>query len=100
MALNLSESFLLSCPSLSIIRQSLHQFNQAFLQANGHLAQLVNQCLASNPVQFWLDCSTIPLVISAVQCEGDGLLFGLFKLTRNFCHVLHRGRLNMLLNAK
>ena len=39
----------------------------------------------------------MPGVICAVQCEGDGLLVGLFKLTKNYCHVLHKERCNMFL---
>ena len=90
------ESFLISCPSLEPTRQSFMEFRISFLQANKHLSQLVDNCLVSDPVQFWLDCSTMAQVIHAVQCYGDGLLLGLFKLTRNFCHVLHKGRVSLL----
>ena len=90
------ENFLTSCPSLSNTRQSLVQFTQAFLIANNHLAEIVEQCLSSEPVQFWLDCKTISVVISEVQRQGEGILVGLFKLTRHYCHVLHSERSSLL----
>ena len=40
--------------------------------------------------------STIAPVISAVQSHGEGILSGLFKLTRNYCHGLHKARVGML----
>ena len=80
------ENFILSCPSLFSTRQALYLFNTNFLEANPNLEPLVHICLETNPVQFWIDCSTMPPVISAVQLESESLLSGLFKLTRNFCH--------------
>ena len=90
------EHFLLSCPSLSSARQALHQFNLNYLSANPVIEPLVNICLESDPVQFWLDCSTMAQVISAVQHEGESLLFGLFKMTRNYCHGLWKARVDQL----
>ena len=90
------ENMLLSCSSLSPTRQNLVQFNISFLQANPHLAQLVQECLESDPIQFWLDPSTTAPFISAVQSHGVGILSGLFKLTRNYCHGLHKARSGIL----
>ena len=90
------EHFLLSCPSLSAARQALHQFNTNFMVANPNLESLVTICQESDPVQFWLDCSTMAPVISAVQQEGENLLFGLFKMTRNYCHGLWKARVAQL----
>ena len=48
-------------------------------------------------VQYWLDCSTMPAVISAVQAgDEENMLFVLLKLTRNYCHGLHKARLFLL----
>ena len=90
------ESFLLSCPSLSSSRAVLSQFKASFLIANPDLLPLVTECLLSNPVQFWLDCSTMPQVIEAVQHGSQALLYPLFKLTRNYCHTLHKERVRLL----
>ena len=90
------ENMLLSCFSLSPTRLKLVQFTILFLHANPHLTQLVHGCLDSDPIQFWLDPSTIAVVISAVQSQGEDILSGLFKLTRNYCHGLHKARVGML----
>ena len=90
------EHLLLSCPSLSTVRQTLQEFNKSYLSANPNLEPLVNICLESDPAQFWLDCSTLAPVISAVQREGESLLFGLFKMTRNYCHGLWKARVSQL----
>ena len=90
------ESFLLSCPSLSGSRALLSKSKADFLVANSDLLPLVTECVSSNPVQFWLDCSTMHQVIRAVQLSGQGLLHPLFKLTQNYCHTLHKGRVKLL----
>jgi hypothetical protein len=90
------ESLLLSCPSLSTTRANLMQFCWSFLHKFPQLISLVRTCLALDPVHFWLDCSTMAPVISAVQEEGECVLFPLFKVTRNYCHVLHTARVKML----
>ena len=90
------ESFLLSFPSLSNCTASLTLFKADFLAANPDLLTLVTECVTSNPMQFWLDCSTMHQVIRAVQLSGQGLLHPLFKLTQNYCHTLHKGRVKLL----
>ena len=92
------EHFLLSCPSLSSARQTLHIFNLSYLKTNPHLEIIVNECLAISAVQFWLDCSTMPPVITAVQQGGEGILFDILKMTRNYCHGLYKARKSMLEN--
>ena len=86
------ECFLMSCPSLASTRAELESLLYSCLNADPGLANLVRQCLAISAVQFWLDCSTMAPVITAVQLEGESVLFDLFKLTRNYCHVLHKAR--------
>ena len=90
------ESFLLSCPSLSSTRANLGEFKYNFLETNPDLLPLVTQCMTIDPVQFWLDCSTMPQVISYVQKCGHSVLFKLFKLTRHYCHTLHKQRISLL----
>ena len=93
------ETFLLSCSSLSHTRNALEHSTVQFFQKSSILETLVPLCIASDPVQFYLDCSTMPAVISAVQAHGEALLASLLKLTRNYCHVLHKARSDMLDSA-
>ena len=91
------ESFLLSCPSLQTIRQSLVIFTKTFISSTiPHLSSLVNMCLELNSVQFWLDCSVMAPVITEVQVNGDQVLKSLFKITRNYCYGLFKARKKML----
>ena len=93
---NSIETFLLSCPSLSVVRSQLQESFTIFCQNNPELSQTVENCLASQPMQFILDCSVIDSVILEVQTYGPKVLFKLFKLTRNFCFVMHKNRLQLL----
>ena len=92
------EAFLLSCPSLSVVRTELRESFLKFYRDNPDLENMVTECMRHSPVQFLLDCSTMPAVICAVQEYGDCVLFPLFKLTRNYCHRLHVTRSNLLSN--
>ena len=90
------ESLLLSCPSLSSTRDVLLQYQSEFLSNHPDLLTLVTECLVSDPVQFWLDCSTMKEVIRFVQENDRSVLYKLFKLTRNFCHTIHSKRVMLL----
>ena len=92
------EAFLLTCPSLSATRLELNISTTRFLHENPQLEEQVRTCMEISPVQFWLDCSTMPPVIDAVQYHGNVVLQLLFKLTRNYCHRLHIAR-NKLLSS-
>ena len=74
----------------------LLQFQSDFLSNHPDLLPLVTECLVSNPVQFWLDCSTMPQVIKYVQESDNSVLERLFKLTRNYCHTIHTKRVLLL----
>ena len=90
------ECFLLSCPSLSVTRQALLESTYRYLLDNP-LLPLVQECLGCHPVLFWLDCTTMPSVIRASQAYvGDSVIFILMKLTRNYCHGLHKARMSLL----
>ena len=90
------ESFLTTCPSLSTTRLALEEFNSTIIQAHPHLLPLYNLCLDQDATQFWLDCSTMAPVIKAVQKYGDVILEIFFRITRNYCHGLHKARMDML----
>ena len=64
-----------------------------------HLEKKVTECMAVNPVQFLLDCSTLHPVIKAVQKLGESVLHKLFKLSRNYCHRLHVTRTKLLIES-
>ena len=61
------EEFLLSCSSLSPTRRSLSPLLDTFMSSNPDLAIIIRECLSADPVQFWLDCSTMLPVIIAVH---------------------------------
>ena len=69
-------TLLFSCPSLSPTRLVLADYTNRILKATPQLVPLVNECLALDHTQFWLDCSTMAPVISAVQMGvGETLIF-------------------------
>ena len=90
------ESFLLSCPSLSVTRADMLELCWTFLNRFPKVSSLARICFALDPVQFLLDCSTMSPVIKAKQTDGDSVLYPLFKVTRNFCHSMHTARVTQL----
>ena len=66
---------------------------------NETVRNLAKEALNSNLdylLQFILDCSALPSVISATQQHGHVILYELFHLTRTWCFVMHRQRMRML----
>ena len=47
-------------------------------------------------MQFILDCSVLPMVITAYQKYGPVIHEQLFRVTRTWCRALHRDRLKAL----
>ena len=47
-------------------------------------------------LQFLLDCSSLPLVVTARQLFGDHTLQHLFKFTRTWCFMIHKKRMTSL----
>ena len=93
------EHILLHCPSLSATRASLAKFTLDYAKDNPDIQSvLLEYTKPTNPlfVQFLLDCSVIPRVISLTQLYGTNTLFKLFKVTRAWCYSLHRNRLKLL----
>ena len=93
------EHILVGCTSLSSAREILINFT---IHHAISVPSLTNIILTySNPnhplcSQFFLDCSTIPEVISAAQLLGPWVLERLFKISRTWCYSLHRERLKIL----
>ena len=61
------------------------------------LSSLVKDSIEANAPQFFLDCSTMSQVILAVQDSGRDILRDLFKLTRNYVHLLDKLRNELLI---
>ena len=90
------EAFLLSCPSISNTRLVLNDQLNSFCHNNQSLGVLIRKCLKQDTSQFLLDCSVMSEVIAEYQCSGNSVIIELFKLTRNYCFILHQARINIL----
>ena len=53
---------------------------------------LVEEYLKKDPVQSWLEYSSMAPVVSAVKGDGESMLFSVLKMTRNYCHGLYKER--------
>ena len=89
----------LQCDSLSHVRQRLVAFTLTYSQQvpllSDLLLSLTNPC-SNLFLQFMMDCSVIPQVITLVQAYGQEVLHHLFKVSRTWCYFLHRERLRIL----
>ena len=97
------EHLLLHCPNPALVaaRQRHAAYTVSFLADRPHLADLVNVCSEGTDqeqVQFLLDCSTVPAVIIAAQSSETDVVSDLFKLTRNFCFMIHNARTRQLIS--
>ena len=90
------ESFFLNCISLEKARDDFKTFLGSYLEMHYEFSNLIMNCISSDPVQFYLDASTIPQVISEVQSRGYHVLNVIFKLTRLFCFSLHKLRTKLM----
>ena len=94
------EHILVRCLSLDKTRVNLMRFTSQYASSQPlHIRYLVHQCCAPSNylfIQFLLDCSVIPDVISAKQNYGPEVLNPIFYITRTWCYALHRERLKIL----
>ena len=91
------EHILVQCSAYSECRQRLYSLWLSTQNIVAH--NLVCEALSSDTeylVQFLLDCSVLPHVISATQSHGPEILNILFHLTRSWCFSIHRQRMKML----
>ena len=91
------EHILISCPAYSAVRDRLKLLWLSSTDAT--IREIVSKAMCDPPqmlLQFLLDCSVIPTVISAAQCYGQGVYDTLFYLTRTWCFSVHRERLKVL----
>ena len=91
------EHILVFCKAYSDCRQRLYY--QWLTTQNTVVHNLVIEALASDTdylVQFILDCSVLPQVISATQAHGSEIMHILFHLTRSWCFSIHKQRMKNL----
>ena len=94
------EHLLVSCQALQSVRTKMITLAYKAASRSDYIYPIVTWVL-SHPdrvvlVQFLLDCSTIPLVISSCQTNGPDIMSELFYITRNWCYTLHRKRMELL----
>ena len=91
---------LLHCSALNEKRRRLESDTFRILASNPIYKPIVDSYLFSNDddlkVQFLLDCSTLPLVITAHQTFGTMVHQALFKFNRTWCWSLHLARQRLL----
>ena len=94
------EHIVLQCPALTEVRRRLIRFTKDYVSDKPVLKLICDAYLKTDDtptcMQFLLDCSTLPLVIAAVQEHGAIVHFHLFKITRCWCRSLHHARLRLL----
>ena len=91
------EHMLVDCAALSASRAGVLNLWQRNLEASPHLFPVVNQYMGSEfAVQFILDPSTLPGVITARHYYGGEAIETLFNLTRTYCHTLHKTKMKLL----
>ena len=91
------EHILVFCKAYSDCRQRLYYL--WLTTQNTVVHNLVIEALASDTdylVQFILDCSVLPQVISATQAHGSEIMHILFHLTRSWCFSIHKQRMKNL----
>ena len=90
------DHILSSCPGLSEARGRLINFMFDYSDQNPAISSVVNKYAKTDSplfVQYVLDCSCLPEVVSLCQTHGQYVLELLFKITRTFCHGIHKARL-------
>ena len=91
---------ILQCSGLTDVRRRLEVFTSEYTADKPVLREIVKTYLGSDNdelrMQFIIDCSVLPLVISSYQLHGPIIHQQLFKITRTWCRSLHVARLKAL----
>ena len=98
------EHFLLNggCPALVEARLTMMSFIQSYLVPRPYLLDLFKSYWgvnASYTIQFLLDCSVLPHVISASQNLSEPVSEDIFYLTRTYIFKIYVTRKRLLLNC-
>ena len=89
---------LADCPALESTRMRLLSFTEGISAGNPIVLPILEKyCTLNHPqfVQFLLNCSALPEVITLTQQYPDELSLFL-RITRTWCYVLHKARLKIL----
>ena len=94
------EHLLLFCPALSDVRDRMIELWLSTANKHIELKSLIHSMLYGQRLelvmQFLLDCSCFPEVVSLRQSSGLQLLTPLFYITRSWCFSIHRSRMRKL----
>ena len=92
------EHLLMQCSSLNETRQQLLvnlEKNNFSDLSKSLILKAINPVNIEEAVQFLLDCSNNPNVISAIQMCGPVITEELFRFTRSWCYSIHRRKLKL-----
>ena len=93
------EHILVVCPYYADIRKRLVDLWRC--KSDPSITELISETLVGPHqvlVQFILDASVHPKVITLSQKHGTGILQRIFHLTRTWCFSIHRQRVKLLTN--
>ena len=94
------EHILLRCSGLSDERRRLNRFTNEYVSDKPVLKKIVERYLFSGVeddcMQFLIDCSVLPMVITAYHAHGKTIHQQLFKISRTWCRSLHVARMKAL----
>ena len=95
------EHQLLDCPVLSPTRENCQALWRSYCEDKPEIWNLIVSHSGEEiypQMQFLLDPSCCPIVISAIQSLGSGVLSHIYYLNRSWCHSIHlRRRKNLKL---
>ena len=90
---------LVFCPVLQECRNNIFEYWEQIASDNNAASKILSEIQKATPeifLQFLLDCSVLPHVISAAQIEGYILYDIFFKATRTYCYSVYRTRRKVL----
>ena len=93
------EHSLVRCPAHRTARTRVLAMWADYLATRPHLATVVEHytdTAGTDLVQFLVDPSVLPQVITLRQEHGEEVINAVFYLTRTFCYSIHRCRLKLL----
>ena len=92
------EHILTSCSALHETRSQHLNALSTNMKMSNKSKNLIKSYMSSNEnmtVQFLLDASVLPDIITAVQSENIDILDEIFGFTRTWCYAMHRKRLQL-----
>ena len=93
------EHLLLVCPALEVARKRMKKLCKEKSEENHIIKNIVNSALNNSAeilMQFLLDCTVMPAVITLKQSYGNQHVDELLRLSRNWCYTMHRDRMTQL----